>query len=196
MKTTVIFPVFTLMAASLLLPALSVATIYQWTDNNGDTHFTDKPTKGAQKVVLPKEQVYSINKLPLNAKIPRVSMPEKHEALANARSYTMLRISEPLNNATIRNGDGLLSIHVSVDPELVQGDRVVLLLDGQAVGEPQASTVFTVSNVYRGTHTVAANVIDKEGRTLHESEVVHFHMHRPGINVKNINRRVINGAGR
>ncbi len=67
---------------------------------------------------------------------------------------------------------------ITEPPNLFDGDNFQLLLDGTPIGKPQANSVFQLNAVDRGTHTVAMQIVNKEGEVLISSEPVTFFMHR------------------
>jgi len=99
------------------------------------------------------------------------------------REYKVVAISQPENSATVRNNQGYVAVSVDLMPALVNGDKVVITLDGKVVGQPQASANFSLSGINRGTHTLAVKIIDESGSTVAESESIVFHMHRPRVNM-------------
>lgn len=159
----------------LVLPLASHATIYKWKDSQGNEHFSDKPVKGAKRVKLPYLQTYQ----PIA--VPQTTATES--TLSKAAGYKSITITQPANEATIRNNFGSVAVSVVLDPTLASGDKLQLLLDGQPVGEPQQATAFNIEGIYRGTHSLAVQVIDAAGKPIGESGAVTIFMHRPRINM-------------
>ena len=157
----------------LCLPLVGHCAVYKWKDKQGNVHYSDKPHPGAKRIKLPPSSTYTPRPLPKQ-------QPGQQQAGA-LRSYKSITVIQPENEATIRNNQGLVSVAVSLEPALMTGDSVVLLYDGKPVGEPQRTTAFTIDGVYRGTHTVSAQVVDGKGKVIGESNTVTFHMHRPRV---------------
>ncbi len=149
--------------------------IYKWTDSSGDTHFSDKPHPGAEQIELPKAQTYSSPKIPPqdNSTAPVTN--------AEASTYDNISIAEPNDQTTIRNTQGYVSILVELKPKLKSGDRVQIIFDGTPVGEPQASTVFALQDILRGSHTLAAQVMDNKGKVLKTSDLITIFMMPPRV---------------
>lgn len=74
-----------------------------------------------------------------------------------------------------------VSASVRLEPRLRAGDRVTLVLDGKAVQEPGPATSFTISPIYRGTHTLMARVEDAQGRLLCDTPTIRFHVRQPSL---------------
>lgn len=160
----------------LLCVCVSYAQIYKWTDSQGNVHFGDVPHEGAVQVKVNESQTYSAPK-PLNNNVnqPGISQQTK------PRTYDKVEITQPENESTIRNNQGSLVVAVQLEPDLTPGDMVQLLFDGAPLGEPQANLTFQLNGVYRGTHSVAVQVVDPSGGVLNTSDPVVFHMHRPRV---------------
>ncbi len=164
-----------MLIALQLVPLLSFAQIYQWTDTNGSVHFSDKPTAGAKEIILPKTPVYSS---PDSKESPSRVRVKKQRA-----SYSFLRIENPKNEETVRNNQGAATVAIAIKPGLQPGNAVQLIVDGAPLGEPQESLVFQVRELYRGSHTIAAQVVDSSGDVIISSDPITIFVHRPRVNM-------------
>jgi len=157
------------------LPAL--AQVYTYIDGEGNRVFTDKPRAGnAERIEL----------APVNS-MPRVDgkpAPEAAPPLAPELRYSMLRILVPQPDATIQNGTGSLIVSVNSEPELFPEHRYRLLLDGAAAGEVGTSPVFPLDNLDRGTHQLAVEIIDQQGRIIERTPNQPFHVQRISLEQK------------
>lgn len=163
---------------SMLLAMSSLqAQIYKWTDSDGIVHFSDIPHVGATTIKLPE----------VKKNAPSIEPSSDKEPLASAittnskDNYRDIAITEPKNEATIRNNQGYVPIIVSIEPELKTGDLIQILFDGEPLGKPKASMISAINDIKRGTHTIAASVIDKDGGVIKTSESVTIYMHRPMV---------------
>ena len=155
--------------------SLSFAEIYKWTDSKGEVHFSDKPHPGAQPVNLPPVQTYSPEKI---APIKQAGSDEDQSEQKN--QYKFIKIVEPPNETTSRDNQGRVPVVVETSPPLKPGDKIQILLDGMPLGEPQESTSFLLNNVYRGTHTINAQIVDNKGNILLQTiDPTMLFMHRP-----------------
>ncbi len=99
-----------------------------------------------------------------------------------AVKYTSLKIIKPENDATVRLNEGPVSITVELKPAL-QTDfrhRLQYLVDGEVNTESEQATV-ELSNVYRGTHTIAVRVINEQNTTLISAKPVTVHVRQPSV---------------
>jgi hypothetical protein len=163
----------TLLFCCLLLLGLPVtAQVYTYIDAEGNRVFTDKPKSGnAQRIELN----------PGNS-MPALVTPATPSAPADAaqpsQRYQVLRILVPQPDATVRDNAGNLIVSVSSEPALFPGHSYRLLLDGSAVGQAGRSPVFPLENIDRGTHQLAVEIIDQQGRIIERTPSQPFHLLR------------------
>jgi hypothetical protein len=164
----------------LLLAALpAAAQVYTYVDADGNRVFTDRPASdNAERIELP-----PTNNMSLPASTPTAPVAEPR---APAPSYRMLRILLPLPDATIRDSAGNLLVTATSEPALHSGHSFRLLLDGQAVGTTGRSPVFPLENVDRGTHQLAVEIVDAQGRTLERTPSQPLHMLRISLAQKRL----------
>lgn len=165
----------------LAFVGLASAKIYQWKDKNGNLHFTDTPHKGAKEIELPEIQTYS-DPNQIQQKQPQQSVSQTTQDEKKKSGYESVTISSPKQNATIRNNTGNVTVSVTIMPALRNSDLVQIKLDGNPVGEPQKNTSFILNNVYRGSHSVSASIVDQNDSVIASSDNVTFFMHRPRVN--------------
>lgn len=158
-----------------LVTSSAYPAIYQWKDKQGEVHFSDTPHKGAKVIELPEVQTFTPEKLPKIAPVKAVKLAPK------PRTYTIVAITRPEQEATIRNNQGFVAITVDLEPKLAKSDSLQLYLDGEKVGKPQQAQVFTLYDIYRGAHSVQVKVSDSNGKVISQSEEVTFYMHRPRV---------------
>jgi hypothetical protein len=96
-------------------------------------------------------------------------------AAALAQTRYDVAIVQPATDETVHDNLGNVAVQVAVSPSLGAGATIALLLDGQPAAQA-ATTAFALSGVERGTHTLAAQVVDANGATLAASQPVTFHM--------------------
>ncbi|KTD21269.1 DUF4124 domain-containing protein [Legionella londiniensis] len=165
---------FILISLMIFLPILH-AEIYKWTDSEGNVHFSDKPHPGAEKIDLPPVQTFSPPPTP-----PPAETMVNPEVAAKTPDYE-IAISQPENDATIRNNQGSVSVALEIQPRLNPGDKVQIVFDGTPIGEPQTATVFQLSDINRGAHTLAAQIVGSDGKVISTSETITIYMHRPRV---------------
>ena len=154
------------------------AEIYKWIDSSGGVHYSDIPHQGAELMVIPGIQSFTPP--------PAETKPDESQTVGSAEAakvYKSLAIVQPANQATIRNNQGYVLINVAIEPALQDGDLLQIIFDGNPFGKPQANLSFALSNINRGTHTLAVQVLDKHGNVILKSKPIKFFMHRPRVNM-------------
>ena len=161
-----------LLFCSLMLLALpAFAQVYTYIDAEGNRVFTDKPRSGdAERVELAPS-----NSMPTTQTqtAPVIEAPPEP-----SQRYSLLRILVPQPDATIRDSAGNLIVSVNSEPKLFPQHSYRLLLNGTQVGEAGSSPVFPLENIDRGTHQLAVEIIDQQGRIIERTPTQPFHMLR------------------
>lgn len=157
-----------------LITASAQAAVYTYVDANGNRVFTDQPRKGAERVPMPARATPTA---PATVTLPRTSkvpVPSKTAAMR----YQMLRILGPLPDTAVREEDGSLIVTLTSEPALQPNHRYRLLLDGEVAQAPGRSPVFALSNVDRGTHSLAAEIIDQDDLVIERTPAQPVHLQR------------------
>ncbi|MBS0376137.1 MAG: DUF4124 domain-containing protein [Proteobacteria bacterium] len=161
------------LAAALALaaaPLLAGATLYKWVDENGVTHYSDRPEPGAQRVKIEAAQGYQ-------GKTTAGSSNRGGETRAPAGdaappSYTHLAISNPTDGAVLWNTGGRVEIGADLEPALADGHSLWLIVDGKSnKAGPGNSAVLELT---RGEHTASASVTDAQGIEIVTSAEIKF----------------------
>ena len=168
----------------MMIFCVSYAQIYQWTDSQGVVHFSDIPHQGAKTVATPEVQSYSAPQP--QSTVPqientKVEQDTKAKQDTKNHQYKTVQIIQPSDQATIRNNQGNVTVSVKIEPALFPGDTLQLLFDGTPWGVAQANTLFQVTGVYRGSHTIAVQVLDSHGNVLGTSEQIMVYMQQPRV---------------
>jgi len=169
----------------VLLTGLVQAAVYKTVTETGEVIYSDTPTQGSERVRLPELPTYTPPPLP---KITASPAKQPVKSL-----YESMTFSEPVNEATVRNNQGLVQISIEIEPPLMTrlGHKVQFYLDDKRYGSPVESMVIGFSNIDRGTHSVSAYVIDKDETPVMSADAVTFHLQRESIfNPKNPNNPI------
>lgn len=170
-----------LVAALMMMMCTSHAEVYTWTDSQGVVHFSDSPHPGAEKLKIPEDQSYSAP----SPSSPKQDVAPDHEennkSEKSDKSYTKIAIREPLNQATIRNNQGYIVVSIELEPKLSEGDNLQMIFDGAPLGDPQPNTIFELNGIYRGSHTLAVQVVNAGGEVLLTSDPITIFMQRPRV---------------
>lgn len=163
------FPIVLLFALSLSGTAVA-ETIYRWVDSTGQAHYTDVPREGAEPVELKPASTFS----PSATAEARAASRADSES-DNDSGYESLVISSPTEEQTIWNTGGVITVTVRPQPALKPGHGIILYYDDQPLqDQPMRTTNVQLSEVYRGTHSLRADVVGPSGQVLISSPTVTF----------------------
>ena len=167
-----------LLLALLFLGQPVLAEVYTYIDDEGNRVFTDRPKAGNAK---------RLELVPSNAMdrpAPIQPPPLYPKPIPREQGYQVLRILVPEPDATIRDGEGNLIVSAMSEPGLRANHSYRLLLDGNPVGEPGRSPVFPLENLDRGTHQLAVEIIDAQGRMVERTPSQPVHIVRMSLSQK------------
>lgn len=153
------------------------AQVYKWTDSQGVVHFSDKPHAGAVSIDNIESQSYSV---PVPTELQETSSEVKQESKKKA-IYSTVTIVQPHDQITIRNNQGYLVVTAETVPNLLPEHQVQVLLDGKPQGSPQTSLMFQLNGIYRGSHTLAVQIINSNGKVIKTSPQIVIYMQRPRV---------------
>lgn len=158
--------------------ASPAAEVYRWVDPDGNTQYSDQPRPGAQVIRIPKAPA-----APAPTPTPAGDPAPSDPAVPKFAGYDKIAIVNPPNDGTVWDNSGNVSIEIAVAPALQGplGHKLVVLLNGQALGEPITATNFTVTSLDRNTYTLQARIVDAGGQVLGESPPSVFHMKRISV---------------
>ena len=162
----------------LLTAALPVpAEVYRWKDAQGNVFFSDTPNEGAEIIQLRPTTI-----VPGQTETKDQNEPETPPIAANPSAYESIEVVAPGQDESLRDQQSV-AVDVAIVPELQVsfGHRVQLYMDGAPFGEPSASSQFVVPSTERGSHQLAAAVLDQDGRELIRSGTAVFHLQKISI---------------
>jgi len=163
-----------LVFSGLALAPLEAVTVYKQVDKEGNVTFTDQPAEDAEteQVEIQPINVHSFPKAPPPE--PKSQAPEKQF------SYKTLNIVAPKNEDTLRDPGDIL-IRAELNPNLRSGHQVRFTDNGEPLNEPSRKLSLQLFNLYRGTHNLQAEVVNRKGEVLISSPVVTLYVHRNSI---------------
>jgi len=148
----------------LLLALPASAEIYKYLDASGKPVFSDQPPPtgvAAEKIELPPPSAI--------ASPPSAPQPADKPGEASAEiRYSRLELTGIPDDGALRANNGSFSVGVSLEPGLHPGHSLRLLVDGQPYGQSSRTPRFEVTNLARGEHSLAVEVL-AEGRPLQRS---------------------------
>lgn len=175
----------------LLAPGLSHAKIYKTVDEDGNVAYSDTPpadveARADSTIELEINNTYNAkDSTPVPANNTNNSSQPGDIVSASGSAtptdpgaaYQTIAISAPAADANLRSNSGNVSLSISLQPGLVPGDQVRFFLDGKPVGTV-TGTSLSLTNIDRGTHTVAAVVLDSAGKPRISSNTSSFSIQR------------------
>jgi len=158
----------------IILPLFCQAAMYRW-EENGVVHYSDKPVKGADKIKTPVLQTYEPPPIPVAGESASVGTTVEKKQPENYRSISLLT---PAHDGTVRNTVGHVDVNVVLEPELFEGHKFNVLLDGKPAIKPHTAYFVTLINVDRGMHKLQVEVMDHKKNVVLSTKEVTFYMHR------------------
>jgi hypothetical protein len=165
----------------LLIAVPATATeVYRWVDANGQTHYSDQWQPGAEKIRITTDSP-AAGPPPAAERADAGNTSGAKTPATPARRYQSLEIARPAQEEVLWNIEGQLPVSVRVTPALQPGDGLRLLLDGKQQELPDGSTEVQLQEVFRGVHTLKAQVVNDAGTILIESPIVSFMVRQTSI---------------
>ena len=159
----------------LIIPALLVtftsdAGLYKGLDEEGNVVYSDKPFADSEKFTPPPITVIQAPKVP-----PKEENPEEQPVAET--TYTKLSIVAPTNDQTIWNESQLIvSLRLAPALDTAAGHTTWLLMDGKPLVKNSQSLALQIGRSDRGSHTLTAQVRNKNGKVLKSSRSITVHI--------------------
>lgn len=183
------------MLVAALPAALSAGEIYRWVDEEGIVHYSDRPREGAELIVLREAQTYSRPSPTAGQVAPEAPKNRPETASQEAAAYSSIEIVSPKQEEVLWNIGGELSVSLRARPRIRSGHSVVLVMDGKDVQQlPNGQLQTRLADVFRGTHSLRADVRDRSGNTVATSDTVQFTVQQTSTQNPN-NPNTAGGAG-
>ena len=169
-----------LILVSLLAAASAMAQAYKWVDEDGVTHYSDRPREGAEVLELSEytrttgAQIYEAR--PAVADDPDAARYEEPPF-----KYETLSVAAPGAEETLWNIDGVLNVSLAVSPGLQSGHQVRVYFDGQP--RMVRGTSFQIEEVFRGVHNIQAEIIDETGKLMIRSQTNRFYVQQSTVSI-------------
>lgn len=154
--------------------------VWTWVDSAGVRHYSDRPVEGAEQIELGSPQTFSPPR-PVASTVRRAPQAPATQP-ASASAYRSIAITSPAADENLWNIGGTVTVSVALDPPLERNHHIDLYFNGRRLGLEERGTSITISEVYRGTHTIQAVVIDSGTRSeVQRSAVQTFHVHQTSV---------------
>ena len=167
-----------------LLAGPATAQIYSWTDAEGKRVYSDQPRDGASQVALKPTNV--VQPPPVARDSGQAGSRDQQPGAANM--YSELTITDPIHDSAVRSNEGDLAVTVTTNPPLSGSHLLKLSIDGvlSQTGVPGGTGMavhqLVAQNIDRGSHDIAAVVVDARGKELQRSSPVTVHLQRTSLN--------------
>jgi hypothetical protein len=163
-----------LISASLIivLSNLAAAEIYKTVDKNGRVTYTDVPPTNTEAKPL---ELKSINSLPTPVAIPHTS---HNNTSNNDITEYQIQITAPENGKTLMADERSVMVSIRLNQNLNDGDLFAYKIDGDILTTTQEMT-HTITEPPRGEHSLTVDVVDREGKTLAQSNAITLLVMRP-----------------
>jgi hypothetical protein len=169
---------WTLHSVALCLVSLTAsAQIYKSVDENGVVTFSDVPPAASSGTTSTVVQPNVTNSMP--GLSPTIASPEA--VMIDESTARSVSIASPLNNATIPMGAGIFDVTAELGAPLAEDELLALYLDDELVDSPQVNTVWTLTYVIRGPHTLQVRRLSRAGETISQSEKITVFVLRPSV---------------
>jgi len=161
-------------AVAVLLAGVVMAQAYRWVDEDGIVHYSDKPHEGAEEIQLPGSSNPNRRYIPVSVGVRR----QNNQEIVPFKYETIVFVS-PAAEETLWNIEGQLQVSLALNPALQPGHQLRIYLDG--VPRNVTTTSFSIDEVYRGEHTIRAEVRDRAGRFVGQSASNTFYVQQNSI---------------
>jgi len=157
-----IMRIFLLIIGISIAVSLEAEDVYKSVDEDGNVIYTDVPVAGGEKIQI--KNVQPIETAPVE---PAESSPDQEP---QEETYTRLEITSPKEGDSIYDNSGIINISLSVVPALRarEGDKLILLMDGQQIDESKRNQ-FNLNGIEPGRHSLVVAIIDKDEKELKRS---------------------------
>ncbi len=159
------------LAIILCAPFTLAQKVYKTVTDDGKIIFSDTPDDSSKEIDT------QLTNLHEGTEIPPPTAPE---ATPEPESYK-IRLVSPIDGYQLGPAEQSLRISVAIKPKLSKDHYVDIRLNGTKVIKRSKSHNFTIPMglPMRGKHTVSANIVDHNGKSIASSNSATFHVIRP-----------------
>ncbi|NUY57066.1 DUF4124 domain-containing protein [Salinivibrio sp. EAGSL] len=168
--------------------------LYQWTDDNGQVHFSDQPPAHPHHVrpyasLTSSPSLYDASSSLAEQPAPALTQPLLTQPKLTPPKSVTLTLVSPNDGATLRSNPGKLSVTATVSPLSIPAKQTRLVLDGQPVASPptislnasQRQLDWRLAPIDRGTHQIQVQYLES-GKVIASSSIHHVYLHRAHVN--------------
>ena len=159
--------------------APDAAEVYRWTDADGQSHYSDRPQPGAERITMTVSPPATGS--PDDARPATSNQDPGDEAPQPVTRYQSLTITSPAQEQVLWNIEGQLDVAAAVQPPLQPGHALRFTLDGRTTTAEPGSTRAQFPEVFRGEHSLQVEVVDPSGRPLVSSPTSRFFVRQTAL---------------
>ena len=150
----------TLIYLLLLIALPATAQIYKYTDANGNPAFSNQPPNGTPSETVELPPLNSVDsKKPIAQPAPAPNITQQNQPQG---TYSYLELTDLPTEEALRANNGTFTVGVQIQPRLLPGQLLQLVVDGTAYGQPSNVPRLQVVNLDRGEHSLAVRVVAGE----------------------------------
>jgi hypothetical protein len=145
----------------LLLIALpAAAQIYKYTDANGNPAYSNQPPNGTKSETV---QLPPLNSVEIQKPVAQPGIvPPGPNQVPSPGAYSVLELTDLPTDEALRANNGTFTVGVQLQPRLLPGHLLQLVIDGNPYGQPSNVPRLQVVNLDRGEHGLAVRVLNGE----------------------------------
>lgn len=159
-----------LLIATTMFTFVTHAGLYKGLDDEGKVVYSDAPFDNAETITLPPLTVIDAPKVKVKDEAGKEEKPAETK-------YTRLAILSPQNDQVIWNEPNLnVTLQLKPDLNTAEGHSIWLIMDGNAVVKNSSSLSLQAGRADRGSHSLQAQVRNKNGSVLKQSPNITVHI--------------------
>jgi hypothetical protein len=163
---------FRLLAAILFATFPVCAEVYKWVDSQGRTQFSDRPQADAVAV--------DIKTPPADDRADQSAGSGDQGQAPLLGPYAGFEIVSPEPNQTLRQTQQELTVSIILDPPLIGGHQLELVVDGVPISVDKSTVAqIELSGVGLGSHEARAQIRDSRGGIVARTTLVYFDLRKP-----------------
>ncbi len=164
------------LAILLLSNGVVADEIYRWETPDGTTVYSDKPQADVHATKIEQRLAPTIH-------LPSVKISDipKKVTPPSSLAYQSIEITSPQNETAFPTPPSAVFVAVSIKPELQLNHKIVFLKDGSPIAAPSVSPSASITELYRGSHTLQAQVVDAAGKAVISSKLITIYVQQPSL---------------
>ena len=165
--------------------SVSRAEILEYSDKQGNVVYTDQHNDMTEPVRLSRTTIAT--QPDLSSSEPQLKSETDNKSIIQSPSYSSLNIVNIKDKQTFQN-TRKIPIKITLEPQLISGDQVVLLFDGKSYAsfvEAKKTFQALLDTPDRGEHTLQLQIQNSKGKILLETKKIIIYIHYAHLGTKN-----------